>query len=393
MKTGRQSATARELEEMLRSAFRKVGLRARRGAAATGDVPGIVFEKDGRKYLVELRASSEGRIDRLVPLLSQAVLQARAHAREGHGAIPIAVVGALRITASVLGQLREFAARYAADVGVGVIDVEGLRSFRGFGLETLDAKPPRRPGAEIVGSPYLPDLFSDLNQWMLKVIIGQRLPEELITTDPDPNPAPRGPIQNASHLARVARVSVMSASRFVKRLSERGFLDTHDDTLQIVRIEELLDLWISANRDSAEVIPARWNIRKGPDQLRAALREYEAPNRNTPECCLALFAAADELGYGFVHGVPADIYLKRVTLGALDFFGLVIDHSSRQPDVYIRRPATREAIFRARVMRGGIPVSDILQVWLDVSVNPARGKEQAREIQRRVLNRFLGSRP
>jgi hypothetical protein len=31
-------------------------------------------------------------------------------------------------------------------------------------------------------------------------------------------------------------------------------------------------------------------------------------------------------------------------------------------------------------------------VWLDVSTHPARGKEQAREIQRRVLKPLFGKR-
>jgi hypothetical protein len=187
----------------------------------------------------------------------------------------------------------------------------------------------------------------------------------------------------------------MSASRFVNQLSERNFLHRRDDFLQIARVEELLDLWISANREAADEFPARWIIKKGPDQLKSALLDYPAPHpsrsviKSVPRCCLALFAAADALGYGFVHGVTAHIYLESLTLDALGRLGLVVDHSGRSPDVYIRRPANREAVFRAQVKRDGIPVSDIVQVWLDASTHPARGKEQAREIRRRVLNQFL----
>ena len=188
----------------------------------------------------------------------------------------------------------------------------------------------------------------------------------------------------------------MSASRFVTQLSERNFLHRRDDLLQIARVEELLDLWISANREAADEIPARWIIKKGADQLKSTLRDYAAPHPNrsvikrVPRCCLALFAAADALGYGFVHGAPAHVYLESLTLDALGRLGLAVDHSGRPPDVYIRKPANREAVFRAQVTRDGIPISDILQVWLDASTHPARGKEQAREIQRRVLKQFLG---
>jgi hypothetical protein len=382
---------AEEFEQILAGAFRKAGMRVKRPASKV-DGTDLVFEKDGTRYLVQLKVSSEGRSDRLIPLLSQAILQAQAHAQESKGATPIAVVAARHIPASVASQIQEFAKRYVPEVGVGVIDAEGLRSFIGFGLQTLDAKPASRQNSEAARSARRPDLFSDLNQWMLKVLIGQRLPETLIAV-------PRDPVRNASQLANVAGVSIMSASRFVRQLSERNFLYRHDDRLQIARVDELLDLWISANRKSADEIPARWIIKKGPDQLKSALRDYTAPHssrgviKSVPRCCLALFAAADALGYGFVHGAPAHIYLESVTLDALGRLSLAIDHSGRSPNIYIRIPANREAVFRAQVKRGGVPVSDILQVWLDASTHPARGKEQAREIRQRVLKQCLGRQP
>jgi len=279
--------------------------------------------------------------------------------------------------------------RCAPDVGVGVIDAEGLRSFIGFGLEALDAKPSHRQDAEVAGATHRPDLFSDLNQWMLKILIGQRLPETLIAV-------PRDPIRNASQLAAMAGVSVMSASRFVNQLSERRFLDRRDDLLQIARVDELLDLWVSANRDTAHEIPARWIIKKGPDQLKLALRDY-APSRpvkgiskKVPRCCLAVFAAASELGYGFVHGVPAHIYLESMTLDALGRLGIAVDDSGRSTDVYVKGAVNREAVIRSQVTRDGISVSDILQVWLDTSKHPSRGKEQTREIRQRVILQCLG---
>jgi len=390
MQVNGRNRRSQEFEQILAVTLRKAGLRVKRSLSALDDGADLVFEKDGTKYLLQLKVSSEGRSDRLIPLLSQAILQAQAYAQQTGGAIPIAVVAARHVPASVASQIRDFAKRYAPEVGVGVIDADGLRSFIGFGLEALDAEPSRRQDSEVARASHRPDLFSDLNQWMLKVLIGQRLPETLIAV-------PRGPIRNASQLANVAHVSIMSASRFVNQLLERRFLDRRDDLLQIARVDELLDLWVSANRDAADEIPVRWIINKGPEHLKLALRGYAAPVggviKKVPRCCLALFAAADALGYGFVHGVPAHIYLESLTLDALGRLGLAVDHSGRSPDVYIRNPAHREAVFRAQVTRDGIPISDILQVWLDVSTHPARGKEQAREIRQRVLQRFFGRQP
>jgi hypothetical protein len=102
-------------------------------------------------------------------------------------------------------------------------------------------------------------------------------------------------------------------------------------------------------------------------------------------CCIGLFAAADALGIGFVRGVPPHLYLERLDLDVLQKLGLSAEDSDRPADVYVRVPSNKEAIFRASVMREGLPVSDVLQVWLDASAHPARGREQADEIWRRVL--------
>jgi hypothetical protein len=58
-----------------------------------------------------------------------------------------------------------------------------------------------------------------------------------------------------------------------------------------------------------------------------------------------------------------------------------------------RVPAFRESVFRAAVVRDGVPVADILQVWLDVSSHPARVDAQAEEIRRRVLAPIFEEKP
>jgi hypothetical protein len=70
---------------------------------------------------------------------------------------------------------------------------------------------------------------------------------------------------------------------------------------------------------------------------------------NQPGCCLGLFAAADALGFGFVRGTPAHIYLESLTLDSLNRLGLAIEKSDRVADVIVRIPSQPEAIFRAAV--------------------------------------------
>lgn len=391
-----------EFEGLLTDVFRKAGWRVRRGLRVNMEEAGLIVDADRRKYVVELKVSSEGRRDRLIPLLSQAILQAQAFARHSSESIlPIAVVAARHIPVSVAQQIKQFAERYAPDVGVGVIDAHGLRSFAGHGLEELDAKPPRRQTPDIAPPQHRPDLFSDLNQWMLKILLGQRLPEPLISV-------PRKLIRNAFQLAAIARVSVMSASRLVNQLANEGFLDKGGDHLQIVRADELLERWVSANRQMARDIPARWIIKGAERQLFASVAKYSAdskadlalkskvrsgratkvPNR----CCIGLFAAADALGVGFVRGVPPYLYLERLDRDVLDKLGLSLEQADHRADVYVRVPSNKEAIFRAAVIRKDLPVSDVLQVWLDADAHPARGRKQAEEIWRRVLKPLFGKR-
>ena len=63
-----------------------------------------------RRYLTELKAISEGRRDRLVPVLAQAILQAQAIAKaSSKPAMPMAVVAAPRISAAVVSHLKHSA--------------------------------------------------------------------------------------------------------------------------------------------------------------------------------------------------------------------------------------------------------------------------------------------
>jgi hypothetical protein len=396
----RRIPSGNEFESILADVFRKAGWLVRRPSSVRDMGVDLLVDAGKRRYVVQLKASSEGRRDRLVPLLAQAILEAQGLAlRFPKPAVPLAVVAANRIPASLAAHLQQFAERHAPGVGIGIIDAEGLRSFAGPGLEGLDVKPSRRAALHFASSQPIPNLFSGLNQWMLKIILGQHLPESLISV-------PREQIRNASQLAKVANVSVMSASRLVNQLASEGFLDERGEHLQIARADELLERWVSANRQAARDIPARYIIKKDQRQFLASIAEYAAQSsaaaalkskarrgrvaKASPRCCIGLFAAADALGFGFVRGVLPHLYLERLDLDVLRRLGLSLEESDRRADVYLRIPSNRESIFRAAVMRGSLPVSDVLQVWLDVSAHPARGREQADEIRRRALKPLFG---
>lgn len=382
----------REFEELVANLFREHGWRVKKEHSIAGKDIDLVVARGNDRYIIELKAASEGRPDRLVPLLSQAILQAQAYAHAlPQPAAPLAIVAAPAISSSAANSLVKFLSQFAPDVAVGILDREGFRHFIGPGLEKLNAAPPRRAHRQKLPPPESAYLFSDLNQWMLKVLLAPLIPEDLLR-------APRREYRNASELAAATEVSVMSAFRFVRQLRQEGFLDQNDEPLRLVRRKELLRRWQAAHLRGAPELPLRWIIpSKSERPLLAALYAYN-PQPNVkrelaPRACLGLFAAAESLGFGFVHGVPPYFYLESLDREVLNRMGLSPESAEQRPDVYVRFPAFRESVFRAAVVRHGVPVADILQVWLDVSSHPARGEAQADEIRHRVLAPIFEEKP
>lgn len=370
---------------MLADHFRRSNWRVdERGSLGSGKQVDLVVSRDGIRYIVELKASSEGRRDRLVPLLAQAILEAKSIAQAcPEPAAPLAVIAAPVISSSVAKAMQDFLAEVAPDAAAGMLDNEGLRLFVGPGLAELNASTPNPVRRQHLPSAEPAYLFSDLNQWMLKVLLAPLLPEGLLR-------APRRDYRNASELAEASQVSVMSAFRLVRQLRQEGFLDDERGFMRLVRREELMRRWQAAYLRSVPEMPLRWIISaKTKQQLPAALRVYsvrdDGEQHPAPRACLGLFAAAEFLGFGFVHDVPPYFYLERLNRGVLSRMEFSSERAENAPDVYVRVPSARESVFRGAVQREGVPIADIVQVWLDVSSHPARGAAQAEEIRRRVL--------
>jgi hypothetical protein len=336
--------------------------------------PDLVVRRGRVSYAVEVKATAEGRSDRLIPLWSQAFLEA-SRAASGKQQ-PLAVVAAPRIPPRAAEQILSFIAEFAPDAAAGVFDFAGLRRFRGPHLKDLDSEDLPRARVRQTVHPASADIFSDLNQWMLKVLLAPEIPQNLLS-------APRERYRDASHLARVAGVSGMSASRFVRQLEREGYLDPGASHLHLVRRPELFRRWQASSDRRVKEVPMRFVLRGDPKvEVRKMLKKGHG--------ALALFAAAEALNLGFVHGVPPYVYVPRLDADALGAWkNLVATRAGEEPDVIVRQAPAPQSVFRGGVRVDGVPVSDVLQVWLDVSSHPSRGQEQAGFIKRRVLGRVI----
>ena len=387
------SKPERAYENQLVDLFQDSGWEVRREPQVPGEAD-LVVKNGNLEYVIELKRAPESRRDRVVPLLAEAILQAQAYAQKIPQSRGLAIIASPHLSSAVVEQALEFHHNYAPDVAVGFFDDRGFRVFRAPGLESLNSPPPEIDQRRLaVPESQSHALFSDLGQWMLKVILAQHIEPRFLS-------APRRKIRNASELALAAGVSQVSASRLVRQLEAEGFLDRYADQLELVRIEDLLEEWQAAERRAFKEIPCRWVIPgHGRKQLESALQEYSARQihqqpaenygeRSSPRVCLGLFAAAEALGVGFVQGVPPVLYVERMQAELIQQLGISQERAI-QADVYLRIPSHKESIFRAAVEHKGVLASDALQVWLDVSNHPSRGKEQADRIWDQVLSPLL----
>lgn len=342
----------------------------------------------GEQFMVEIKALSEGRPDRVIPLLSQAILQARSYAAREDQAKPMAVVYVERASSSLYKNVLDFAERYAPDVAVGVLSGEGLGLLKRGGADSLviddrdEFLKQSRARRDKTPAPQSFNLFSDLNQWMLKVLLAPEIADDLLN-------APRGRYHSGAELAAAANVSEMSTSRFLQQLRHEGFLDESAGYMVLVRRDELFAHWRSAARRRPPEAPMRFLFKSAVEEQIAKL-----VNAQHGEACVGLFAAADALRLGHVSGVPPYVYVPKLpTIGSKDGgWDMVMAFSDGPPDFILRQAPSPKSIFRGAVHRDGSVFADVLQIWLDVSNHPARGQEQADFIHRKILQPLMEAR-
>jgi Holliday junction resolvase-like predicted endonuclease len=348
----------------------------------------LIAQNQGERFTVEVKALSEGRPDRVIPLLSQAILQAQSYAASEDQAKPMAVVYVERASSSLYKSVLDFAERYAPDVAVGVVSGEGLGLLKRGGADFLviddrdELLPQSRARLARTKAPQSFNLFSDLNQWMLKILLAPEIPEDLLN-------ATRGRYRSGAELAAAAKVSEMSASRFLQQLRQERFLDESAGFMVLVRREELFDHWRSAARRRPPEAPMRFLLRSAVQEQIAKLVKAQHG-----EACVGLFAAADALGLGHVSGVPPYVYVPRLpNIGNKDGgWDMVIAFPDGAPDFIVRQAPSPQSTFRGAIHRDGSVFADVLQIWLDVSNHPTRGQEQADLIHRKILQPLIEAR-
>ena len=368
----------REAAHFIGELFSANGWDVEEAGSSAGKPSEMLIRRGKDRYLVEIKSLLEGRADRVLPLLSQAVLVAQSNACEHGNARPLAIVCVDHASLSLIDQVSSFADRYIPNQPIGLVSKNGLRFFRGMGFAELNAEPeePRWLGSSPSNQPV--NLFSDLNQWMLKVLLAPELPEHLLN-------APREKYRNSGELALAANVSPMSAYRFLQQLRNEGHLDESSRHIMLVRRAELFRRWRSAAIRPAPELPMRFLIRApAQQQIQSLLKSQDGA------AYLGLFAAADALKLGHVSGVPPYVCVPKLPRpGDEKWKLLVIAAPSEAPDLILRQSPAPKSAARGAVRCNDLIVSDVIQVWLDVANHPSRGEEQADLIYQNVFRPMI----
>jgi hypothetical protein len=390
-----------DLLSRLDDACRAAGWRVRRQVEVPSSLPGRPDRQcvapDGTRWLVALRAAAgRARENVLRDRLAAAILEARAFATEAEHRgrqgrwLGLALVGAPKLTEKMCDRLATYARAFGGDLPWGAVDLRGVRRLEGQGLAKLATsarersdKPPPMESAP------LPSPFTDLGQWLLKVLLGDRLPQGWIRL---PDRAEVDEANRVTRLALRADVSPGTVSRFASALQGDGFAELSGREIVPVRVRSLCESWFHVVA-AQPVMERRTRFLFGGsddahERMARVLREHAGRPDGTGhrvDAALGMFSAARELGVGFVTGAPVHVMARDISDSLLGLLGLTPVDGSAPADVVVRCPSFPESTFRAAAEApSGVRVTDAIQCWLDLRSHPARGQELADELWERM---------
>ncbi len=344
-----------------------------RGEAAEGG-PDLALRAGERRLLVELKLVRGPRIPEVEGQLARASLRLRAHAGD-QDVLTIAVVGLSSFGSKLLNAIRSFMDEFAPGVGWGLMGECGRAVFRIPGLDLewereASLPEPRRRKAERGDR----QLFTDLNRWMLKVLLLENASNEFWG---GPRQRPRHP----TGLAKIALVSVAKAHNFAAAFEVKGFLRRSRHGLKLVRVQELLQSWLQSERNGfPKAVPVRALV---PPLSR------EEPVLPPPAGEVAVLGgafAALHRGLLRVGGHQLPLVHVRIPIGRAIQDWQLEECEPRDAEIVLSRPLFPQSVFRGRVLRSNqLPLVDLWQIALDSISGTARGNEQAQYILERVL--------
>lgn len=356
-------------------------LAARESWTVTGPITpggdGFALRTQGDSFHVVLNLTSAARGPELEQALADAALRARnAAGKKTPPMRPLAVVAAPKLSTRMLARLDEYADRYLARFAWAAFDLTGLWHAKGMGKTIRPSRSARlsiRPTSPLVSfnRAKRTDPFSDLGQWLAKVVLAQDIPTSLLE-------APRVLLRNRSVLAQAAKVSLPTVSRWASALEEDGFLADSGSELRIVRRLEFLKRWAGAVHSRTYFDHWVRPVIGSSQPTKLMHRVFEVH----PQAVLLGASACDHLGVGVVHGAPLQMAVPAVDARGMEAMGLAAAKEGESGALMLRVPRFPQSLARGAVQLGESRVADAIQCAVDSLLDPVRGSEQFAAILR-----------
>lgn len=233
--------------------------------------------------------------------------------------------------------------------------------------------------------------FSDLEQWLIKVLLLSPLDIAHQFWG-----GPKGYAENAFQLSKLAGVSQMSANLWAQAMESSGYLKRIGRKNMIpLRIEALIEEWIGRYRfRDNRIYPFRSMFRvSNYDAFIGEL--FEEIRLNSEE--LGEFGITAHLACK-LHEVKHSsaksihIYCRGDIHNVARILKLVPSEEERKADLFLVEPKYPKSVFGGVLKKKELPVCDILQCYLDLYYLPDRGKEQAAIVYENIISRIIRSR-
>jgi hypothetical protein len=333
--------------------------------------PHVVGRVGGVELLVEVKTVASPVVDDVLARLALGVLQAR---RDVVGsASPMVAVVVPSLGKKVETAASRFMAEHALEVGWALVDHLGNARVVVPSLR-LDLE--KRCARVATANPNRASvrLFSDLNRWLLKVLLLADAPDELWQ-------GPRRPVLSASDLSQAAGVSPEMVRRFLNAFEEQDFLRRSPNGLRLVRRSALLELWRANEALDVRAGVAVQRMLRGSGAWQGLVA--------TPGFADAVVVAGFEACrlLGILHAAtPAlpEVHAVLPISTIVNRFGLE-ECLPAEAELVLLPPRHPASVLRGRLRREGLWVADPLQAGLDVLRHPARGHEQSEYVLKEVL--------
>ncbi|MFT5585783.1 MAG: hypothetical protein ACI9VR_003376 [Cognaticolwellia sp.] len=322
---------------------------------------------DGVRLLVRVKSLRQARIDDLIGRLSTAVLEFRA-AQGAADTTLVALVHVPKFGARSVAPIRAFMAQVAPETGWGLFDD---RDGHVLVIPALGIDAQQRGRRKPSPAPTPPRrLFTDLNRWLLKLLLLSRSPPANFSLQTSGTPI------HPSDWAELGDVSHQTAYTLAKELEKRSLLAHTDQGLQLLDPRKLVEEWL--REEALYPAPRVW-VR---DALRG--RPVDEVFSGAP-VAVGGFEAASRLGLLHVAGVGVpELHVRGPIEPLLAERGLV-QVERRDANFGLIHSSYTESVFRGAHVLDRLPIVDVLQSALDVVASKARGHEQAEYLVDRIL--------